>query len=414
MKVQAPPDTRPGALLVSGLRRGTVLVFLPVFFAGQAIAWLTYAASGWYGPWSWLKIGIAEALASVRVAFDTTGETLEGEPSTATLQVALGALTILVLVLAYRAGREQAKGLESHPLRAELAGAAVGLGFAIPMLIVAFPVSLGFPRFGIDQMSPVLWQAFVFPLVVGAVAGAVGGLNASREALEGSSRGARLVAATRGGALAFWWGLLLAFAGFLLVAALEPGPTGAYARFVGRTGGTGAATIVQHALLLPNQSAMILATAMGAPTSLSVGGESAVKLTREGVVATSERGSLAAAVVGAEDTQTSFPSWFSVFLLVPLVSTIFGGRAAAEGVKGRGERARRGVLAGAVFALLCGVAAWAATIVVPAWSTLIGGSLSLGTSPTMTAAFALAWGVIGCLAGSMLPGRAGTRASAVR
>ena len=65
--LEVPPDTRSVALLRSGVRRGFVLVFLPVFVAGQAIAWLTYAVSGWYRPWSWFKIGLAETLASVRV-----------------------------------------------------------------------------------------------------------------------------------------------------------------------------------------------------------------------------------------------------------------------------------------------------------------------------------------------------------
>src|SRR5206468_8496622 len=119
--VEARPDTRPLAWLLSGLRRGALLVFLPVFLAGQAIAWLTYAVSGWYRPWSWFKIGFAETLASVRVTF--TGSS-SGVPSVgffgelrlpATLAVALGGLTVAVVVLAFRAGREQAGGLEDRP-----------------------------------------------------------------------------------------------------------------------------------------------------------------------------------------------------------------------------------------------------------------------------------------------------------
>ena len=58
--VEIPPSTAPGDLLVSGMRRGALLVFLPVLVAGQALAWLTYAASRWYHPWSWFKIGLAE------------------------------------------------------------------------------------------------------------------------------------------------------------------------------------------------------------------------------------------------------------------------------------------------------------------------------------------------------------------
>jgi len=69
--VETLPSTGPGDLLVSGLRRGALLVFLPVLVAGQALAWLTYAASRWYHPWSWFKIGLAETLSSVRVPFST-------------------------------------------------------------------------------------------------------------------------------------------------------------------------------------------------------------------------------------------------------------------------------------------------------------------------------------------------------
>jgi len=66
---EAPPATAPGDVVVAGLRRGVLLVFLPVFVAGQALAWVTYAASRWYHPYSWFKIGLAETLSSVRVPF---------------------------------------------------------------------------------------------------------------------------------------------------------------------------------------------------------------------------------------------------------------------------------------------------------------------------------------------------------
>ena len=113
--VEARPDTRPLAWLLSGLRRGALLVFLPVFLAGQAIAWLTYAVSGWYRPWSWFKIGVAETLSSVRVAFVST--TTDRQPGgvfsrtdpivelRSSLALAVGALLIAVVVLAFRAGR---------------------------------------------------------------------------------------------------------------------------------------------------------------------------------------------------------------------------------------------------------------------------------------------------------------------
>ncbi|TMK23223.1 MAG: hypothetical protein E6G65_00820 [Actinobacteria bacterium] len=229
---ETPADTRPTALLRSGVRRGALLVFLPVFVAASARVTFTERSSG--GP---AGIGPSSQAGSV-------------------LEVGIGALAIAVVVLAFRAGREQAHGLEERPLAAAIAGAGPSLGFAVPMAVIAPFVTLGFPQFGIDHLRPVWWEALVLPLIVCASCGAIGGLSAARAALEARGRwGPRAVGAARGGFTGFSWGLALAFAGFLVLAVLEPGATGAYARFVDRSSGSGAALLVQHALLLPNQSA---------------------------------------------------------------------------------------------------------------------------------------------------------------
>jgi hypothetical protein len=400
VRAEIPPDTRPSALVLGGLRRGALLVFLPVLLAGQALAWLTYAASGWYHPWSWFKIGLAETLASVRVPFVSTGlDPVEQ----ASLQVAFGALTIAVLVLAYRAGREQARGLERTPLRAAIAGSLVGPGFALPMLLAALPVTLGFPQFGIDRLRPVLWQSLLLPLAVGMIAGALGGIARSARTLERAPTWTRRgLTAARGGALAFWWGVVLSFAGFLVLAAVSPGPTDAYARFVDRTGGSGAATLIQHAVLLPNQSALFLTMAMGGTTTLSVRGVEAVKVDRSGIAAVGEVGGFLAAYSGAADNRADFPSWFTVFWLIPLAATLLGGLAAGVGQGAWPERSLRGVLAGCVYTVACTVAAWAATLVVPAWADAIGGSVELGPDLMTTFALALAWGVVGCTLGALV------------
>jgi hypothetical protein len=249
-----------------------------------------------------------------------------------------------------------------------------------------------------------LWVAFALPLAVAGSAGAVGGLAGAREQIEGSSAwGARCAAAARGGATAFWWGLVLSFVGFLALAAVSAGPPGAYARFVGRTGGSGAATVIQHAVLLPNQSAMILAVSMGATAELSVAGDAAVELDRSGVRTTSEAGSFLAAYVGAAGSRAAFPSWYALFLLIPALACVLGGRAAAAGTKPMGERIVRGTSSGVVFAGLCGLAAWGATLVVPTWASALGGSVSLGTPLFTTTALALGWGTVGGLVGAAVP-----------
>jgi len=415
---EIPADTRPAALLRSGIRRGALLVFLPVFVAGQAIAWLTYAVSGWYRPWSWFKIGLAETLASVRVTFtarSSVGPGTIGRASQAgsVLEVAVGALAIAVVVLAFRAGREQARGLEERPLAAAIAGAGTSLGFAAPMVVIAPFVTLGFPQFGIDHLRPVLWQALILPLAVCASCGAIGGLSAARAAIEARGRwGSRAVGAARGGFTGFWWGLALAFAGFLVLAVLEPGATGAYARFVERSGGSGAALVVQHALSVPNQSTMIIATSMGVPTTLDVGTTTVAQLTLSGIHTEGNIGAGLATLVGAPSTNAAFPVWFLAFLAIPGAASLIGGRTAGRAANGRPEAALRGALAGAVYAVLCGVASWAAAIVLPPWSAILGGSLRLGNDPARATLVALVWGVIGGAIGSTVVGRDAARRGA--
>jgi hypothetical protein len=401
---EVPPDTRPGALLLGGLRRGALLVFLPVALAAQAVAWLAYAISHWYHPWSWLKIGLAYALASIRVPFAATvTDRGRGAPQAPLpLELAVGALTVAVLVLAYRAGREQARGLEGRPLAAGLAGSAIGLGFALPMFVAALLVTLGFPQFGVGSMHPRLWAALVLPLLVGGAAGGVGGLFAARERL-GQGGWAGAVDAARGGALALWWGLVLAFVAFLVAATIQTGATTAYARGVQGWGGGGALLVVHHVLLLPNQSALVLAMTTGSPVHLDLHAGQAAVATLHGVTLSGDAGSFLRGLLGIRGATIPFPGWFAAFYAVPAVATVVGGRRAAAGSRRAGGRVLRGVGAGAVFAVLATLAAWAASIALPVFAPLLAPTLA--TDLTRTFATALAWGVVGCAVGSLVPER---------
>ena len=383
------PDTRPSALLLTGLRRGVLLVFVPVALAGQAIAWLEYAVSGLYRPWSWAKIGVAYSLASVRVPFHVTtadlgvasGPRTEGS---SLLVIAVGVLTVVVLVLAYRAGRAQAQGSERRPLAAGMGGSAVGLGFAVPMFIVAIPVELRFPNLGISSLRPVLWSAFVLPLAVGGLAGAA--------------------------AFALAWGLGFAFLGFLVLAATENRATTAYGRGIGELDRAGAVLVVHHALLLPNQSAMILATSMGEPTELRLQDELVATVRVSGVDVSGGFAALLGARGGASFTY-AFPGWYRLFWLVPVIATILGGRtlsavdadASRHPRRARRDALVRAAMAAPIFAVLSGAAAWASSITVPLPLSVVSGALHLGADPSWTALFALAWGAVGCVIGSQLP-----------
>jgi hypothetical protein len=390
-----PPDLRPGALLLSGLRRGALLVFLPVAIVGQILAWLEYAISGWYGPWSWMKIGIAYTLAGVRVPFVAL---VRGQPpQELSLVIAIGALTVAILVLAFRSGRAQARGLEDRPMAAALAGAVPGLGVALPMFVTSLLVQLGFPQFRIASLHPRFWAALVVPLVVVGVTGAIGRLEEAR------TWTSRTVAGVRGGAVALWWGIALSFVVFLVLAVVETGVTSAYGRGVGNMGGGGGVVVVHHALLLPNQSALVLSATMGSPVVLDLAGEPAAEVGLTGIRFQGDGGAFLSAFLGVDGDRLAFPVWYLAFLLVPASATIVGGRHAASGVRSRGEAVVRGVLAGVVFAMLAAGAGWAASVTLPVFAPLA--APSLGPDVVRATLLGLAWGIAGGTIGALMPER---------
>jgi hypothetical protein len=396
--------------VVSGLRRGALQVFLPLALAGQAVAWLGYLISGAYTPWSWTKIGFAYALTGARVPFEVTARVpfevtargaTEAAPGDA-MHLALGAFTAGLLVLAFRAGREQAKGLETRPGDAAFAGSLIAPGVAIPMMVSAYMVRLGFPRLRIEVMEPVLWAAFVFPLVLAGLAGAVGGLAGAREALEArGGRRARLVEVARAGAIACWWGLVLATIGTLLLAAVEMGVTSFYGRFIGRSERAGAMAVVHHALALPNQSAMALGVAMGVPAELSVGEDLVATIGIEGLEATGDARGLFDDPNDPDAGSYPAPTWYWAFLVVPAAATIMGGRVAGEGARSPLAALWSGALAGVVAAALTTGTIWFASFALPLLPGVLPGSVRLGQPPGRMALAALAWGVAGCAIGAV-------------
>ena len=393
MTADAPPDLRPGALVLGGLRRGALLVFLPVALAAQAIAWVAAAISGAYTPMSWLKIGLAYALASARVPFDVTTRgrgTLgaEGTPSTEVLAVALGALSIALIVLAFRAGRSSAAAAARRPGLAALAGGAVGLGVAAPMVVAAVPVELAFPDADVTRLAPSLPFAFLLPLLLAGGVGAIGGLAAARDRLEERPRGARGVAVVRGAGAMLAWGLILATAGVLLVAAVRPSATAGYARSVGEAGVGGAVVVVHHGLLLPNQSVMVWSAASGAPVRLAADDVTLVEVSLRGWDPSG---------LGADPVGLGFLT--PLFLLVPVVATVLGGRVAGRGARSVIEALGAGVLAGVLSAALGVLTAWFASIRLP--FLLLDDPTTLGPSLGRLAVVSVVWGVLGGALGAL-------------
>jgi hypothetical protein len=391
-------------LALRGLQRGTLQVFLPMAFAAQVLAWAGFAITGAYGPWSWLKIGFAYALASVRVPFLVTQRDASDPATPEALSVALGALTVAVVVLAFRAGRDQAKGLERRPVAAAGAGAVVGLGFAVPSLLIALPTRLAFPTANVALLRPEIWAAIVLPLLVVGGIGAAGGLAATREHLGTTSRGRMLVASVHGGFAALWWGLACAFVGFLALAAVEMDATRAYGRAMNQFGDAGAIAVVHHALLLPNQSAMLLSVAMGSPVELTAAEEGA-SLSLTGIDVVGDGLVSPGGLFGVDrgiPTGIDFPTWYLAFALIPLVATIAGGRRAGEGARSPRERTTTGALAGIVYAAIVTTTVGFASLVIPFLTGLFGGSTRLGPDLGRTFGVALLWGLVGCTMGALV------------
>ena len=430
MSAAAPPasrgaEARPGAgrAALVAIRRGVTHVFLPVAVAGQALAWTIYAVTHAFRPWSWVKIGTAYTLSSAHVAFDVSiaaGTRSDPEGiSEGRLVVALGGFVILAAVLLFRAGRDAGRAVPRVPteapmpgarleplLHAGLIGGLVGVGFAVPCAIVATFVRLSFPP-TIALLRPVVWQALVWPLLLGAVVGALGSLSVISWT-DRSGAGERIAEAARGAWSAFLTASALAFAGFLVLAAIETGATSAYARAIGREGPVGAVLVVHHALLLPNQASMILSTSMGAPAELSVDGETAARLSIRGIDTVGDYGTFAGAYLGLSGDHLGFPWWYRLFVLAPAVGTVLGGRRAAARAPDRREAFVRASAAGVGFAVLSAAAAWIAAIAVPI--VLDGATIRFDANPSTTLLVGMPWGIVGGLLGSRIGSRPGLRA----
>jgi hypothetical protein len=69
----------------------------------------------------------------------------------------------------------------------------------------------------------------------------------------------------------------------------------------------------------------------------------------------------------------------------------------------RSEAVARGALGGLVYAALCGLAAWAATILLPIGAVVVPGPIRLGPDPWVTLVVAIPWGVLGGSLGALRP-----------
>ena len=404
-----PPRSAPWWLAV----RGGAVSFAYVALGALAIGVMEWLAAGRpFGlrlPWklAGLYIGAFHG-AGVQAtstglfgvgATDGVGEVVNTADTTLHVTFLLG--TALVLFVTGRAGRRVADRADGGWGRRIAWGSAVAPSYALPIFAVSLVVVLRFPSAAVTDVRTVAWEALVRSFLVAAGAGGVGGFLSARADLEPPSRwAARAVAWVVGGWRMTVALLVLAFAGFLVVAAVQTDASTAYARFA--TGSaTGEIVAGHHVLLLPNQSFLIAVPAMGGCVELG-GGSSSQPTTlclREVTLRPGWTDLLFPRTPGGEVVRLS-PAWL-LFLLVPGLATVWGGRAAALGAGSAGERALRGAGAGGVFAALTAAGVAASAISVRSGQELIGLRADVGR----TAALGLAWGVIGGVLGAVCLGR---------
>ena len=126
--------------LVTAFARGA-RAFAWVALAGQAIAFATYAVSGLYHPWSWLKIGFLYVLSFCGTAAEVTAPALGSAPFRVRLVLMLG--TSLVVSVAFRAGAAVVRSARPRGAGDAVAwGAAPAVPFDPVTIAPAWPMRL--------------------------------------------------------------------------------------------------------------------------------------------------------------------------------------------------------------------------------------------------------------------------------
>jgi len=364
----------------------SVPILMDVFGAG--LAWRTLLQLGWL-----------YALAFHRVGIRVVG--LQVVPL-GTLSIALLTGTAFAGWLLYGEGRRLAARVDGGPVRSALAGASIAPAYALPFMTFTWLVRAHLALLpslpNAVRIEGVVWQALVLPFVLAAVAGGAGGLIGTLP--DRSIPRAALVAG--------WKTLLLGLGGalvaLLIVAAVRPAGLATYARVVGGHGARRAGLLLGHqGLLAPNIALDLLVPSMGG--CVGIYGTAAShpvvcpgRLPSVDAVDLLRALDLAGAGMGPVSFSRPMPPGYRLFVLVPLIATIWGGRVAARPFERSSDRLIAAIGCGVAFAVLIGVTAWLAGLTVR-----LATSLTFGARPVPSFALGLAWGVLGGLLGAVLP-----------
>jgi hypothetical protein len=425
-----PPPAAGGEVVrrsfVTAIRRG-VVAFLIVAGIGQAfaLAALVVGARAPFGSYVRLGIVYLGAFHHVAIELDVPELDLAGvsEPGATMLSIGIALLSVTAIAswLLFRAGRAAAdRSAASAPQRIAF-GAAVAPGYALPAFALMMlagstgPVGIGSFASGDLHLSLSTWQAALYPLALAVVSGAAGGLAST---LGSDARGgsALVCAAAAGGRRMFVLALGLSLLGLFAAGVVQPdGPaalltpsTARYWRAVTDRPGEGLVLLGHHLALAPNEALWTLIPAMGG--SLGARGSASSDVLAYRRFPTEVQTILVPVgtdqVVRVPLGHATFgpaPPQYLLFLLVPAISTVLGGRLAAERSTGRGA-VLAGACSGLVFAGLVGAGSLLSALTV-SYGAAFGadatsGRVTVGPLVVAGTALALVWGVAGGALGS--------------
>lgn len=387
--------------------------WVPAIVGGAAAFLCTAAVALAIGTFGWLATGrpfgvrLTWKLAGLYVGlFHGAGiEVRAGLPSTAgaptdapidlsgltTVHVTLLLGTILAGAVLWRAGRAVGHRVGGSRRRRIGWGAAIAPAYSVLVFLVVLVVRLSFPTSGFTDVRVVAWQACLGASLLAAGAGAAG-------AAEVAPRHGRVEAWLRGGWRMTVALVVLAFAGFLVVAGVRSDVSAAYVRGVSRSA-AGEWAALHHVLLLPNQSFLIAAPAMGSCLRLDGTGSQPTTLCLRTLTIRPGLGQIVLPA-GGGSAPVSLPTVWLLFLAVPAVATSWGGLAAGDRAGSTLEAAVRGTGAGVVFAVAVMIGEALSTI----WITREqnGTILRLGADLVRTGALACVWGIGGGVVGAVV------------
>ena len=413
MNAEAPPSpvaapiagAQPAFPWASALTRG-LLAFLTVALVGQLIAFAMGLVRGGLATSTIAKLGWFYALAFHRVPIEVGGSTSAGYR----ISVAFLTGTGFAAWVLYRQGCALGGRVGGSARRAALAGAAIAptyaIAFALLTLVVKLDLGAGFALLGPTgiRVQGVAVQSLVLPLLLAAGAGSAGGLIAALP----SESWIRVAAV--GGWRMFCVALGLALVGLLVLATVRPAGLATYARaMMGHGLGTDVLLLGHQALLLPNQSLFVLVPSMGGCVGVH-GTDFWYPLVCPGHLTRLEDAFIppfanpSVPVVGTPFPSRSLPIAYALFLLAPLVATVWTGRAIRRAADVQ-TWSRALIGAGAVFAVCVGVGSWLAGITVR--NTSPPQSITFGVRVLPTVLIALAWGLGGGAIGGLLARRQG-------